>query len=109
TEPTNLGAIFCGFIETLSLGAFCPSSGDNPPANIRQKVVLPVPFSPIITIISESEKSPASIFNLKSPIVLVILLYWKSRVCSIKSSSVEISDKRNCRDSVRKRKFSVGM
>ncbi|ODV96682.1 hypothetical protein PACTADRAFT_25698, partial [Pachysolen tannophilus NRRL Y-2460] len=67
TVPVNFGAIFCGFIETFNLGAFVPSSGSMAPANNLQNVVFPVPFSPIITKISESLNSPASIFKWKSP------------------------------------------
>ena len=37
------------------------------PANILMKVVLPVPFSPNITTISESVKSPLSIASLNGP------------------------------------------
>ena len=44
-----------------------PLSGVSLPANIRMKVVLPVPFSPIITIISESENCPCSTVNSKLP------------------------------------------
>ena len=37
------------------------------PASILMKVVLPVPFSPNITTISESVKSPLSIASLNGP------------------------------------------
>ena len=36
------------------------------------KLTLPVPFSPIITMISESEKSPESMLSLKLPSVFSI-------------------------------------
>ena len=50
---------------------FLPS-GFSAPASILQKVVFPVPFSPIITIISESVNLPASIFRWKPPRVFSI-------------------------------------
>lgn len=57
------------FIRLLSsLSMTSPFSSINSdsviPANILMSVVFPVPFSPNITIISESEKSPSSIYFL---------------------------------------------
>lgn len=43
------------------------SSGARRPANIRMKVVFPVPFSPNMTMISESLNSPAIMSRWKSP------------------------------------------
>ena len=48
------------------------SSGGSRPPSMRISVVLPVPFSPSITMISESVKSPDSTVSLKEPWVLVI-------------------------------------
>ncbi|KAI5818758.1 hypothetical protein BZA77DRAFT_332610 [Pyronema omphalodes] len=86
TVPGNLGLIFWGFMEIDILGTLRVPSGCSAPASILQKVVFPVPFSPIMTIISESVKSPASTLRWKPPRVF-------SKVG----------------DSSRKRKFSVGM
>ncbi|ODQ78910.1 hypothetical protein BABINDRAFT_172165 [Babjeviella inositovora NRRL Y-12698] len=108
TVPGNFGAIFCGFMETFIFGAVLPSSGEIAPANNLQKVVLPVPFSPIMTMISESVKSPAWIFKWKSPWVYSIPGYWNAREASWTNASLA-SDILNCKDSVLKRKFSVGM
>ncbi|ELU16174.1 hypothetical protein CAPTEDRAFT_97664 [Capitella teleta] len=44
-----------------------PSSGCRRPASILMNVVFPVPFSPNMTMISESVNSPASMDNLKEP------------------------------------------
>ncbi|KEQ72016.1 hypothetical protein M436DRAFT_49945 [Aureobasidium namibiae CBS 147.97] len=46
-------------------GTLLVPSGFSAPASILQKVVFPVPFSPIMTRISESVNSPGSIFSLK--------------------------------------------
>jgi len=46
------------------------SSGLSIPASMRMKVVLPVPFSPSMTKISESVNSPASTSSEKAPCVL---------------------------------------
>ncbi|ODQ57663.1 hypothetical protein WICANDRAFT_35367, partial [Wickerhamomyces anomalus NRRL Y-366-8] len=67
TVPGNFGAIFWGFMEMFNFGTSKSLSAGMAPANNLQNVVLPVPFSPIITKISESLKSPFSICNLKSP------------------------------------------
>ena len=108
TVPVNFGAIFCGFIETFNFGISWPPSGAMAPAKSLQKVVLPVPFSPIITKISEFVKSPASTRNLKSPWVFCKLGYSKELDLSkIKSSAA--SANLNCNDSVLNRKFSVGI
>ena len=44
-----------------------PESGCILPANIRMNVVFPVPFSPNITMISESVNSPGAIVSSNSP------------------------------------------
>lgn len=72
TVPGNLGLIFCGFMEMDILGTFSLLSGGSTPASMRQNVVLPVPFSPIMTTISESVNSPFSILRWNSPKVLDI-------------------------------------
>ncbi|KAK7207004.1 hypothetical protein BZA70DRAFT_234202 [Myxozyma melibiosi] len=108
TVPWNFGEIFCGFMLTDMAGSFLPLSGSKLPASRRQKVVFPVPFSPIMTMISESVKSPAWTRMWKSPIVFSIDGYLKLRLLSIMSMS-PASANRNCSDSSRKRKFSVGM
>mmetsp|Transcript_44486 Transcript_44486/g.144411 ORF Transcript_44486/g.144411 Transcript_44486/m.144411 type:complete len:208 (-) Transcript_44486:1200-1823(-) len=74
TVPSKDGAIFCGLYETFSLGT-CDAaspSGARCPANILMKVVLPVPFSPSMTRISEPEKEPASTCSVNVPSVFVI-------------------------------------
>lgn len=83
-------------------------SGLRAPARRRQKVVFPVPFSPIMTMISESVKSPESIRRLKLPSFFSILGYLKARDLSIANSSA-VSAMRKVRDSSRNRRFSVGM
>ena len=94
---SNLGAIFCGLYDTFRIGTSPPSSGcaktrtgpnhhdlsasrvlchaharaqcrtGSNPASILMNVVLPVPFWPSMTMISESVNSPASIWSEKSP------------------------------------------
>ena len=71
TVPGNLGEIVCGFKDTANDCLSVSSSGVSP-ANRRTKVVLPVPFSPSMTMISESVKLPASTVSLKLPSVLVM-------------------------------------
>ncbi|EDR08215.1 uncharacterized protein LACBIDRAFT_250088, partial [Laccaria bicolor S238N-H82] len=100
TVPGNLGEIVWGLSETDRVCLSASSSGVSP-AKSRTKVVFPVPFSPNITIISESVKLPASTVSLNDPKVLC-------RVLSIASSSA-VSTILNERDSSRNRKFSVGM
>ncbi|OBA22398.1 hypothetical protein METBIDRAFT_38783 [Metschnikowia bicuspidata var. bicuspidata NRRL YB-4993] len=108
TVPGKRGAIFCGFIEMFNLGTSVPLSAAKAPAKILQNVVLPVPFSPNITKISELVKSPFSTVNLKSPCVFRNVGYCKADEWSkIKPSAA--SAKRNCNDSSRNRMFSVGM
>ncbi|EIM89140.1 uncharacterized protein STEHIDRAFT_129667 [Stereum hirsutum FP-91666 SS1] len=101
TVLANFGLIVCGFKLTARLClASSPASGTSP-ARRRTKVVLPVPFSPNMTMISESVKEPASTVSLKPPRVL-----W--RVLSMRISSA-VSTILKERDSSRKRRFSVGM
>ncbi|KAF1364727.1 hypothetical protein EJ07DRAFT_98465 [Lizonia empirigonia] len=83
----------------LIFGILVVPSGCIAPASILQNVVFPVPFSPIMTMISESLNSPDSMDSLKLP--------W-SWLWSIMNSS-PASPMRNCNDSSRKRRFSVGM
>lgn len=87
--PVNFGVIFCGFIDMFIGGTDWVPSGFSAPASIRQNVlcisaieklillsaisyVLPVPFSPIMTTISESVNSPASTARWKPPKVFSI-------------------------------------
>jgi len=52
--------VFCVYLNfSTSLCPFSSSSDRRRPANILMKVVLPVPFSPNITTISESRNEPA--------------------------------------------------
>ena len=65
--------IFCGFME-MFIGVIClPPSGFSAPASIRQNVVFPVPFSPIMTMISESVNSPPLTVSSKPPSVFIML------------------------------------
>ncbi|EME50137.1 hypothetical protein DOTSEDRAFT_59265 [Dothistroma septosporum NZE10] len=91
TVPVNFGVIFCGFMLI-----------------ILQNVVFPVPFSPIMTRISESVKSPDLTVRLKPPNVQDMSGYPYARFLSARYSS-PASPTRKVRDSSRKRKFSVGM
>ena len=69
TVPWNLGVIFWGFMEMFMGGIFWSPSGLRAPASILQKVVLPVPFSPIMTRISDPVKVPGSTLRWKLPMV----------------------------------------
>ncbi|KAJ7491896.1 hypothetical protein FB451DRAFT_1336058 [Mycena latifolia] len=100
TVPGNLGEIVCGLSDTCRLCVTAVSSGGSP-ASSRTNVVLPVPFSPSMTMISESVNEPPSTVSLKSPSVLC-------RVLSTTSSSA-VSTILKESDSSRKRRFSVGM
>ncbi|KAJ3742732.1 hypothetical protein DFH05DRAFT_1536478 [Lentinula detonsa] len=62
TVPGNLGDIVWGLRDTDSVCLSVSISGVSP-ASRRTNVVFPVPFSPSMTIISESVKEPASIDN----------------------------------------------
>ncbi|PCH35058.1 hypothetical protein WOLCODRAFT_133703 [Wolfiporia cocos MD-104 SS10] len=84
TVPGNDGEIVCGLSETESVCLSVSSSGVSP-ASRRMNVVLPIPFSPSITMISES---------------------W--RVLSMISSSA-VSTILKVSESSRNRRFSVGM
>ncbi|RKP24129.1 hypothetical protein SYNPS1DRAFT_33272 [Syncephalis pseudoplumigaleata] len=75
-------------------------SGCRAPASMRTNVVLPVPFSPSMTRISESVNSPPSILRWKSPSSVAIRL--------ISSGLSATSPMRKESDSSRKRRFSVG-
>ncbi|KXS17199.1 hypothetical protein M427DRAFT_97187, partial [Gonapodya prolifera JEL478] len=99
---SNLGLIFCGLYDTCISGMMASP----PPAIIRMNVVLPVPFSPSMTIISESVNSPAAIKS--SPIDLDILGYRYRRILSCCNSSA-VSARRKVRLSSLNLKFSVGM
>ncbi|KAI8870544.1 hypothetical protein GQ42DRAFT_122144 [Ramicandelaber brevisporus] len=109
TVPSYVVLIFCGLSDTLSSGISWLPSGFSLPASSLMKVVLPVPFSPNMTMISESVNSPASTLRWKSPWVLVMLGYLNMRMCLTSSSSTEASCRRKTRDSSRKRMFSVGI
>mmetsp|Transcript_18683 Transcript_18683/g.59536 ORF Transcript_18683/g.59536 Transcript_18683/m.59536 type:complete len:221 (-) Transcript_18683:954-1616(-) len=130
TEPSARAEIFCGLYDTfisgtpsaaalsvspLSSAATC-SSLLSRPASMRMKVVLPVPFSPSSTMISDCEKEPPLTCSLKERFfflptsVLVMSGYvnvappvadpvaFSSAVCA----SLKLSA------SSRKRMFSVG-
>ncbi|EIN08179.1 hypothetical protein PUNSTDRAFT_113774 [Punctularia strigosozonata HHB-11173 SS5] len=101
TVPGNFGEIVCGLSDTASCWAGLPSSGSSTPARSRMNVVLPMPFSPSITMISESVNEEPSTEILKLPRVFC-------RVLSRTSSSA-VSTILKERASSRKRKFSVGM
>ncbi|KAI9458632.1 hypothetical protein BJY52DRAFT_1204294 [Lactarius psammicola] len=98
TVPGNLGEIVCGLSDTAMLCLSAGLSGSSP-ASRRTKVVFPVPFSPSMTMISESVNEPSWTVNLKPPSCLVLSTSISSAVSTILKE----------RDSSRKRKFSVGM
>ncbi|KAH9039175.1 hypothetical protein EDB84DRAFT_1587726 [Lactarius hengduanensis] len=100
TVPGNLGEIVCGLSDTAMLCLSVGLSGSSP-ARRRTKVVFPVPFSPSMTMISESVNVPSWTVNLKPPRVL----------CRVLSTSISsaVSTILKERDSSRKRRFSVGM
>mmetsp|Transcript_4730 Transcript_4730/g.14616 ORF Transcript_4730/g.14616 Transcript_4730/m.14616 type:complete len:194 (-) Transcript_4730:945-1526(-) len=109
TDPSNFGEIFCGLYDTLSSGTRVPSSASSIPASIRMKVVLPVPFWPRSTRISESENLPGLISSLNAPIVLVIAGYSYRSCLSASPLRSSTSATRKVSASSRKRMFSVGM
>ncbi|KAJ7712728.1 hypothetical protein B0H16DRAFT_1667418 [Mycena metata] len=82
-------------------GNFGEMSSGSSPARRRTNVVLPVPFSPSMTMISESVNVPPSTVSLKPPRVLCRVL------STITSSAVSTILKES--DSSRNRRFSVGM
>ncbi|EJD39591.1 hypothetical protein AURDEDRAFT_71090, partial [Auricularia subglabra TFB-10046 SS5] len=98
TVPGNLGEMVCGLSETAQACLSTSTSGVSP-ASRRTNVVLPVPFSPSMTMISESVNSPASTVSLNEP---------SRRVLSMMISSA-VSTILKLRLSSRKRRFSVGM
>ncbi|EED80729.1 predicted protein, partial [Postia placenta Mad-698-R] len=100
TVPGKDGAIAWGLSDTASVCLSVSSSGVSP-ASSRTNVVLPVPFSPSITIISESVKLPLCTVSLKLPSVFCRVL------STISSSAVSII--LNESESSRNRRFSVGM
>ncbi|KAF8889679.1 hypothetical protein BD779DRAFT_1611028 [Infundibulicybe gibba] len=100
TLPGNLGEIVWGFRDTCSVCLSVSRSGVSP-ASRRTNVVFPVPFSPNMTMISESVKLPDSTVSLKPPSVLC-------RVLSMITSSA-FSTILNDKDSSRNRRFSVGI
>ncbi|KAF8867116.1 hypothetical protein BDZ45DRAFT_700103 [Acephala macrosclerotiorum] len=106
TVPSNFGVIFWGFMLTFIPGTFWLPSGFKAPARSLQKVVLPVPFSPIMTMISESVKSPDSMLSLNSPRVFCMDGYLKARVRSTMNSSAA-SAIRKVKDSSLNRRFSM--
>ncbi|KAJ4490244.1 hypothetical protein J3R30DRAFT_3653625 [Lentinula aciculospora] len=95
TVPGNLGDIVWGLRDTDKVCLSVSMSGVSP-ASRRTNVVFPVPFSPSMTMISESVKEPASTVSLNDPIL-----------STITSSAFSTILKDN--DSSRKRRFSVGM
>ncbi|EKM57565.1 uncharacterized protein PHACADRAFT_88964 [Phanerochaete carnosa HHB-10118-sp] len=95
TVPGNLGEMACGLSETESSWRSVSTSGVSP-ARRRTNVVFPMPFSPSMTMISESVKLPGSTVSLKPPILSIMI-------------SSAVSTILNERDSSRNRKFSVGM
>ncbi|KIY47434.1 hypothetical protein FISHEDRAFT_66131 [Fistulina hepatica ATCC 64428] len=108
TVPGNFGEIVCGLSDTENESFSVSSSGAVTPASMRTSVVFPVPFSPSMTMISESVKLPSSTVSLNEPIVLVMAGYEYCCVLVITISSA-VSDILKERDSSRNRKFSVGM
>ncbi|EMD35425.1 hypothetical protein CERSUDRAFT_157173 [Gelatoporia subvermispora B] len=107
TVPGNFGEIVWGLSDTESACLSVSTSGVSP-ASRRTNVVLPVPFSPNMTMISESVNEPASTVSLKPPSVFVMDGYVYCRVLSMSTSSA-VSTILNESDSSRNRKFSVGM
>ena len=69
---------------------------------------MPVPFSPSMTMISESVKSPASTSSLNAPCVLAMAGYVNRENRLPSSTSALESETLNVSASSRKRKFSVG-
>ncbi|KAL1704834.1 hypothetical protein EV121DRAFT_204895 [Schizophyllum commune] len=108
TDPGNFGEIVCGFNETANCCFDSSSSGDSTPASMRTNVVFPVPFSPSMTMISESVKLPASTVSLNPPSVFVIAGY---SYCAFFSMIISSAVSTILKESVssRKRRFSVGM
>ncbi|KAJ7739837.1 hypothetical protein B0H16DRAFT_1324807, partial [Mycena metata] len=100
TVPGNFGEMVCGFKDTWRFCLTVKSSGSSP-ARRRTNVVLPVPFSPSMTMISESVNVPPSTVSLKPPRVLCRVL------STITSSAVSTILKES--DSSRNRRFSVGI
>lgn len=102
------GDNICGFIDTLNFCSFARSSGISFPASSLTSVVFPVPFSPSMTMISESVNFPALTCSLNPPIVFVIDGYENLRDLGVETSSA-VSEILNVSDSVRNRRFSVGI
>ena len=74
TVPGKDGEMVCGLSDTLSVCLSVSSSGVSP-ASSRTNVVFPVPFSPSITMISESVNVPDCTESLKPPSVFVMAGY----------------------------------
>mmetsp|Transcript_9373 Transcript_9373/g.28173 ORF Transcript_9373/g.28173 Transcript_9373/m.28173 type:complete len:204 (+) Transcript_9373:2587-3198(+) len=121
TVLVNLGLIFWGLYEMLKPGISTKwSSGFSMPASSLMKVVLPVPFSPSITIISESVKAPSSTLstNLAPPrpslasVFMVAFMAGYLYSWNFLGPSSTFSDADSAtlkvRDSSRNRRFSVG-
>ncbi|KAF8524286.1 hypothetical protein BU17DRAFT_42962, partial [Hysterangium stoloniferum] len=108
TVPGNFGEIVWGFKDTARDILSVSISGALTPASSRTNVVFPVPFSPNMTIISESVNSPASTVNLNPPSVFVMAGYAYRRDLSIIISSA-VSTILNDSDSSLNRRFSVGI
>ncbi|EPQ52253.1 hypothetical protein GLOTRDRAFT_26061, partial [Gloeophyllum trabeum ATCC 11539] len=107
TLPGNFGEIVCGLRLTLNVCRSTSTSGASPQSR-RMNVVLPVPFSPSITMISLSVNEPPSTVSLNPPSVFVMEGYEYWRDLSIRISSA-VSTILKESDSSRKRRFSVGM
>ncbi|KLT44934.1 hypothetical protein CC85DRAFT_241756 [Cutaneotrichosporon oleaginosum] len=114
TVPGNLGetgrrySLVWGFIDTRSETWSASLSGLSLPPRSWTRVVLPMPFSPRRTMISESENWPDLTCSLKPPSVLVMFGYVRVRMLGAAVSST-VSAMRNVSDSSRKRRFSVGI
>ncbi|RKP01443.1 hypothetical protein CXG81DRAFT_4803, partial [Caulochytrium protostelioides] len=109
TVRVVFGEMVCGLYDTLSSGTSTSSSGFSRPASMRMKVVLPVPFWPSMTRISESVNPPSQTVSSKSPWVFFMAGYVKRRIFSLGSMSSALSARRKVSDSSRKRRFSVGI
>ncbi|EJC97681.1 uncharacterized protein FOMMEDRAFT_137569 [Fomitiporia mediterranea MF3/22] len=100
TSVPNCGCMSACLICFKNVCLSVSTSGVSPASSLTN-VVLPIPFSPSMTMISESVNAPSSTVSLNDPSVFCRVL---SRVISSAFSTIL---KDSC--SSRKRRFSVGM
>lgn len=74
TVPSFFGEIVCGLYDIFKLRPLCTSLSI--PAKILTNVVLPVPFSPNKTVISEVVKDPLVMLSSNPGNVFFKLGYW---------------------------------